>query len=187
MQPLNKGFDPVEIESLKQEIRRNEGHLYVLNEDEPQGEEFAHFFFIGQQKGKDVIYDAVLYTLRLEHSSQVYEMAEQRAIEQFPQYKPWEFELNAQGELMVPEQLDEEVEMFKAEIMMELEEEEAVKVREHVELDTTFEYGIGLEACLNVEEITPSLIDKFIRDFNQGSLKLDDTLYSFQSEDEDEL
>ena len=42
------------------------------------------------------------------------------------------------------------------------------------------DFGIGLDAALNVEEITVEVIEKFINDFNNGTLKLDKTAYSFK-------
>jgi hypothetical protein len=59
-----------------------------------------------------------------------------------------------------------------------------VKVKEHLEIDPNIDFGIGLDAVLNVEEITSKVIEKFIRDFNEDTLSLDKTLYSFQTEDE---
>jgi hypothetical protein len=38
---------------------------------------------------------------------------------------------------------------------------------------------------LNVEEIDESVISKFIQEFNDDTLSLDETLYSFMTEDED--
>lgn len=181
----NLGFDPEEIESLRQEIKQS-GQSFIINEDEPQGDEFAHFFFIGKYEGKEVIFDAVLYTLRLEHSSKVYELADEKAAEKFPHYKKWEFQEDEKGDLVLPDDLDEEVETFKAELILEMEEEETVKVTEHISYDTDFEYGVGLEVCLNVESVTDEVIEKFVREFNAGTIKLDPTAYSFQSEDEDD-
>ena len=74
--------------------------------------------------------------------------------------------------------------------MLELEEEEAVKVKEHIEIETNFGVGVGLEVGLNVDEITEGVIRKFIEEFNTSSLVLDPVLYSFQTEEsaeEDEL
>ena len=71
-----------------------------------------------------------------------------------------------------------------AEVIMELEEEDQVKVKEHVEIDPHIEFGIGLDAGLNVEKISAKVIEKFIKDFNEDTLSLDKTLYSFQLEDE---
>ncbi len=186
MSTENMGFDPEEIAGLKEEIQAS-GNSFIINEDEPQGDEFAHFFFVGKHEGREVIYDAVLYSLRLEHSSKVYELADEKAAEKFPNYKKWEFEEDENGELVVPDDLDEEVETFKAELIMEMEEEETVKVKEHIDLDTEFEYGIGLEACLNVEAVTEEVIEKFVTEFNNGTLKLDPTMYSFQSDEEDDF
>jgi hypothetical protein len=42
-----------------------------------------------------------------------------------------------------------------------------------------------LDISLNVEEITQEVIEKFISDFNAGTLELDPTLYSFTSEEEE--
>ena len=69
---------------------------------------------------------------------------------------------------------------------MELEEEEAVKVQEFIDLDTNHDYGIGLDAALNVDEINDKVISRFVTEFNEDTLILDDTLYSFQTE-EDEI
>lgn len=181
----NIGFQPAEIEKIKEQCRKLK-QSYVINEEEPQGDEFAHFLFVGKHEGKEVVFDAVMYTLRLHHSSVLYEMAEDRAVQQFPDYKPWDFEEDDNGELKLPEDLDEEVELFKAEVMDELEENESVKVKEYLHLDTEFDYGIALEICLNVEEVTSDLIEKFVKDFNNGTLKLDETLYTFKHEEEGE-
>ena len=69
--------------------------------------------------------------------------------------------------------------------IMELEEEGSVKVKEHLEIDPNVEFGISLDGCIHVEKITSKVIEKFIRDFNEDTLQLDDTLYSFQTEDEE--
>ena len=186
MASTNQGYDPQEIENLKEECHLA-GQSYVVNDNEPQGDEFAHVHFVGKHEGHEVIFDTVIYTLRLHHSSLVYEMAEDKAAERFPHYVRWEPKEDENGELAPPEEADEEIELFKAETIAELEDSEAVKVREEVQLDTDFEYGISLDACLNVEEITHEVIDKFIREFNSGTLKLDDTMYSFaHDEDYDE-
>jgi hypothetical protein len=179
----NLGYDPKEIATLKEEcLEANQP--YIVNEDEAQGEEFAHIYFVGKHEGREVIYDTVIYTLRLHHSSILYELAEDKAAEKFPHYVRWEPEENENGELVPPDDVDDEIELFKAETIAELEDSETVKVKEHVELDTDFEYGISLDVCLNVEEITDEVIEQFVIDFNNGSLQLDDTLYSFANDED---
>jgi hypothetical protein len=185
MSDQNPGFDPKEIQKIKDACRQ-QNKPYILNENEPQGEEFAHFLFVGDYEGKEVIFDAVLYTLRLHHSSVLYEAAEDKTAEQFPKYKRWDFEEDENGELLLPEDLDEEAENFKAEVMAELEETDAIKVKEHINIDTDFDYGIALEACLNIEEVTDEVIQKFVNDFKSDNIMMDDTLYSFKHEDEED-
>jgi hypothetical protein len=82
---------------------------------------------------------------------------------------------------------EEEIGWFITELIMEIEEEESVKVQEFIDIDTNHDYGIGLDASLNVEEIDEDVITKFVREFNDDTLELDDTLYSFMTEDEDDF
>ncbi len=84
MANVNPGLQPAEIEKMKRQCR-DKKQSYILNEAEPQGDEFAHFFFVGSYEGKECIFDAVMYTLRLHHSSLLYEMADDRAAEELRQ------------------------------------------------------------------------------------------------------
>lgn len=70
---------------------------------------------------------------------------------------------------------------------MEIEDEETVKVQEFVDIDTNHDYGIGLDAALNVEYIDEKVVNKFVKQFNEDSLVLDETLYSFQTEEEEDF
>ena len=72
-----------------------------------------------------------------------------------------------------------------AEVMMELEEEGEVKVKEHVELDLNHDFGIGLDVGLHIDKVTPTIIESFIRDFNSDKLVFDPGFYSFQTHSED--
>ena len=182
----NAGYDPAEIAQLKQECE-NEDSIFVYFEDEEDfghsNDEYAHFQFVGDYKGQEVIYDAVIYTLRLHHSSLVYEAAEKKAMKSFPLYVPME---NRDENYKANDALDEEVELMITELIEEIEENEEIKVQENVEVDEDFEYGVGLDVCLNVEEIDDEVVENFINDFLAGTLKLDKTLYSFSGEEDDD-
>jgi hypothetical protein len=175
----NKGFDPEEIAQLKAECQQ-EGQNYVIVEDEDgmnDSGEFAHFQFVGKHNGQEVIYDAVMGTLRLNHSSLVFEEAEKRMKKSYPDY--------VEVDKRKPNyKANEDMELMLEEIIEELEEEETIQVAETLEIDEDFEYGIGLDIALNVEEIDGDVITKFVNEFNAGTLKLDPTLYSFMSEEE---
>ncbi|WP_337040762.1 hypothetical protein [Emticicia sp. 17c] len=175
----NAGFDPKEIAQLKEECKQ-EGQNYVLFDDEDgmgDSGEFAHFQFVGKYNGNEVIYDAIMSTLRLTHSSLVFEEAEKRMKKSYPNY--------VEVEKRKPNyKVDEDMELMMEEIIEELEEEEMIQVAEYIEIDEDFEYGIGLDVALNVEEIEDEIITKFVNDFNAGTLQLDKTLYSFTSEEE---
>jgi hypothetical protein len=180
----NKGFDPEVIREYTLKMKAL-GLDYLLDENDENSDEYVHFYFIGKFEGKDVIYDTAIYTLRLHHESELYEIAEHRAAQHFPEFKKITYEEDENGNLQALDPLEEEIGLYMAEVIMALEEEEAVKVKEHVDLDAHAEFGIGLDVGLHVEKITPKVIEKFIKDFNEDSLKLDDSLYSFQTQDQE--
>ncbi|MGK7390636.1 MAG: hypothetical protein ACNS60_09800 [Candidatus Cyclobacteriaceae bacterium M2_1C_046] len=176
----NQGFDPQVIETYRQKMKAA-GTPYLIEDSTDNSEEFVNFFFIGKYESREVIYDAVIYTLRLHHESELYEIAEHKAAQHFPSFKSIKYKEDENGDLMALDDKEEEIGLYITEVMTELEEEGEVKVQEHVEIDTNIDFGIGLNAGLNIEEVTPKVIKKFISDFNEDKLKLDDTLYSFQT------
>src|SRR5690554_2655647 len=183
MQHKNEGFSTESIEALKQELTAS-GKSYKIIPSEDNSEEFVNFYFVGMYEGKEVIYDAALYTLRLHHSSEVYELAEHKAAQKFPNFKGIHYEEDENGNLKPLSAADEEIGLFITEIILELEEEEEVKVQEFIDIDTNHDYGIGLDAALNVDYINDQAISKFVREFNDDSIVLDDTFYAYQSEEE---
>lgn len=171
------------LEDYKMKINAS-GRPYLLVENEETSDEYAHFYFIGKYEGKEVVYDAVLYTLRLQHESELFEIAEHEAAKHFPEYKKISYQEDENGNMETLDDLEEEIGLFMAEVIMELEEEEQVKVKEHVDIDANLDFEIGIDAGLHVDQITPKVIEKFITEFNEDTLQLDDSLYSFQTEDQ---
>ncbi|WP_373398664.1 hypothetical protein V8V91_02850 [Algoriphagus halophilus] len=184
MSIINAGFDPENIDKLKSELKKA-NRPYKIIPDEENSDEFVNFYFIGMYEGKEVIYDAALYTLRLHHASEVYEIAEHEAAKKFPNFNGISYEEDENGNMLPLTSEQEEVGWFITEMIMEMEEEEAVKVQEFVDIDTHHDFGIGLDAALNVEFIDDKVIRKFIKEFNDDTITLDETMYAFQSEEED--
>lgn len=180
----NKGFDPEVIRDYDLKMKA-QGLDYVLDEEDENTSEYAHFYFLGKFEGKDVVYDTAIYTLRLHHESELYEIAEHRAAQHFPEYKKITYEEDENGNLATLDPLQEEIGLYMAEVIMSLEEEETVKVKEHVDMDSNADFGVSLDVGLRVDKITPKVIEKFIKDFNEDNLRLDDTLYSFQTQDQE--
>lgn len=179
----NRGFDSSEIDFLKIELK-NQKDLFKIIPDNENSNEYVNFQFIGMFEGKEVIFDAALYTLRLHHASEVYDLAEKEAFKKFPNFKSIDYHEDEEGNIKFLTSEEEEIGWFITEIIMDIEEDESVKVQEFVDLDTYHDFGIGLDAALNIESIDASVINKFINEFNNDTLKLDDTLYSFISEDD---
>ena len=176
---MNAGYTPEEVELLKEECEELGQSFVLIDEDEP-GEEadYVQFQFVGKHDGKEVIYDAVLSTLSMHHSSRLYEEAEKKISKIYKDFVPYELRDEDSP-------VNEEAELMMEELIQEMEDEESVKVSEFVEVDYDFEFGIGIDAALNVDEITVEVIEKFIADFNSGNIQLDKTLYSFKDGFED--
>ena len=174
----NDGFNPQEIESLKKEIP--EGQSYIVIDSEDNSEDYKNFHFIGEYEGKAVVYDAAIYTLRLQHSSEVHELAEHKVAQKYPEYQSISYEEDENGDITPLGDKEEEIGLYLTEVMDEIEEEEAVKVVEHVDIDPNIDFGIGLDVGLHVDTVSHDVIEKFISDYNGGTLKLDVTHYSFQ-------
>lgn len=182
MSELNQGFDLHVIQEYRSRMMVSGAH-YVFDEKDEISDEYVHFYFAGTFEGREVIYDAVMYTLRLQHESELFEIAEHRAARHFPEYRKISYEEDENGNLVALDPLQEEIGLYIAEVIMELEEEEAVKVKEHVDVDPNTDFGVALDIGLNVEKITAERIEGFIRDYNEGTLSLNETLYSFQTQD----
>jgi len=173
------------IDKVKVEMAKS-GANYVINDSEDNSDDFLQFLFVGIHEGQEVLFDAAAYTLHLHHESELYDAAEREAIKRFPEYRALILKGIEVQEGMLPAALEEEIGIYLTETMMDMEEEEAIKVKENLELDDELDFRVGLDISLHVEKITPNVVEKFIRDFNSGTLKLDPTLYSFQSDEEDE-
>lgn len=182
----NKGFDPGVIQEYKMKMKSS-GKNFIMDEEDENTDEYAHFYFIGIYEGKEVIYDAVIYTLRLQHESELFEIAEHRAAKHFPQYKKITYDEDENGNLETLDPLEEEIGLFMAEVIMELEEDEAVKVKEHVDADENTDFGVSLDVGLHVDLVSPKVIEKFVRDFNEDTLILDETLFSFQTTEDEAM
>ncbi len=176
-------IDKKHIEDITAGLRAG-SKLFIFDEEDENTDEYAHFYFLGKFEGKEVVYDAVIYTLRLQHESELFEIAEHRAAKHFPQYKKITYEEDENGNLETLDPLEEEIGLFMAEVIVELEEDESVKVKEHVEIDRNADFGIGLDIGLHTDKITEKVIEKFIKDFNEDTLILDETHYTFQTHDE---
>lgn len=182
----NTGYDPEVIRDYQRKIAAGNQRFLVDKTDVENNDEYLHFYFVGKDEdGKEVIYDAVMYTLRMQHESEMFEIAEHKAAQHFSDYKKIAYEEDENGDLSALDSREEEIGLYMAEVILELEEEETVKVQEHVDMDRHVDFGIALDIGLHIEHITPEVVEKFIDDFNTDTIQLDDTLYSFQTTEEE--
>jgi hypothetical protein len=170
---MNEGYSAEALAELRAECKELKQNFVINTENgEERDAEGAYFYFIGKHEGKEVIYDTFLYTLRMEYEMQLYDAAEERMITKFPNFSQ-------------AKATEDQLEYFDF-LLAELEEDDFVKVQEFVQIDNTVEFGVSIDACLNIEEVTDEAITKFVNDFNSGKLKLDDSEYSFSNFEEEE-
>ncbi len=186
MNQMNKGFDPEVIAEYRRKMESRKKPFLIV-ESEDNSEEYVNFNFIGTYEGKEVVFDAVIFTLRLHYNSELYEIAEHKAAQRFPNFKNIRYEEDENGDLKALNSEQEEIGLYMAEVMMELEEEESVQVQEHLELDPHVDFGVGLDAALNVEKVNEKVIQRFVEQFNAETLQLDETLYTFTEEEDSEV
>lgn len=169
----NAGYSQEEINELKAEMKALKQNFVINADQEERDAEGAYFYFIGKHEGKEVIFDTFMYTLRMEYEMQLYEAAELRMEAKFPNFKR---DYNNLSE----EQLE-----YMDLLLAELEEDDAIRVQEYLDVNDNVEFGVGIDVCLNVDEIDDEIITRFINDFNGGKLALDETEYSFAYTEED--
>lgn len=184
MATINEGFSS---EILKEYRSKMGSKGFMINNSEDNGDEYVNFMFIGKYKEKEVVFDAVIYTLRLNHHSELYELAEEKTTEKYPEFNAMSYSMDENGDLNNLTEKEEEIGLYMTELILELEDEGEVKVKEHVEVDTSLDFGVGLDVGLNVEVVSDDVISDFIEKFNSNSLQLDPTLYAFETEAIDEL
>jgi hypothetical protein len=177
---FNSDFDAKIIQSFKEKLQ---GRKFLELPEEDSSEQFRHFQFIGQHKGKEVVFDAIMYTLWFQHELELYELAEHEAAKHFPNYKKLHYQEDENGNLKSLDSEEEAIGLYMAEVILELQEEEVVKVQEHVDIDESVDFGVGLDIGLHQETISDRSIEEFIASFNSGTLKLDNTLYSFHQQE----
>jgi hypothetical protein len=171
----NEGYSAEAIAELKAEMKTLKQTFVINEEHEERDAEGVYFYFLGKQDGKEVIFDTFLYTLRMEYEMQLYEAAEERMATKFPDFRKKGYDNMSEDEL---EYMDV--------LLAELEEDDAVRVQEFLDINTDVEFGVGIDACLNVEEVDDDTINRFIKDFNAGKLVLDETEYSFAYDEDEE-
>lgn len=167
----NKGYSPSIIKQFRERIQR-EGKSFIINDEIDRTEESVGFFFVGEYKGNAVVFDACLYTLRLQYEVEVLEQAQEIVQEKHPDFD-WEA-----GEENNPKA----IEMFEATVTV-IDEEKSVQVTEFIEFDESIDMGVGIDAALNCAEVTDAIIEKFIQDFSKGKLILDQNYRAFDVND----
>ncbi len=168
----NEGYSAEAVKKIRDKALK-EGRDFVINDDIERTAESVCFYFTGEYKGNAVVFDACLFALRVEYEMAVFSLAEERVEDTFPDFN-LEVEMeNEESESM--EYFDEKV--------AEIEINEEIQVSEYIDFDEAVSYGVGLDVCLKVKEVTDDTVAKFISNFNKGAFKLDPKSYTFRLEE----
>lgn len=170
----NKGFDPKEVEKVKNECKKK-GKSFIFRDSDDLSEDFANFLFVGEYNGKEVIFDAFLYSLEMEFFSNIYDSAIEEVVRLHPKFANADFDSDE----------GEHIDLME-DIADELAEDEDYQVQEFVDIDEDCDYGVGIDICLNISEITEAQIEKVVKALKAGKLELDPDFYSFELSDDEE-
>ncbi len=167
---MNLGYSKEEIQKVKEQCKKT-GKSFMYREIDNEERSFANFLFVGENDGKPVVFDSFIYTLETEYFSNLYDDAQEEVIRQNPKWKNADFDA-VEGE---------HVDLLES-IVEELSKDNQYDIQEFIDVDEDTDFGIMLDICLNVPEITDDVIEKFVKDFNSDLLELDETFYSFGEE-----
>ncbi|GAB4123492.1 MAG: hypothetical protein OHK0045_16060 [Raineya sp.] len=179
----NIPFDNTDCVSIRNYLIENNLE-WTYDYAEEQNEEAAFFFFTGIHKSREVVFDVFMMPLSLHYMALAEEIADQEVQKLFPEYRGYESVNN------LPEKKLEEIWEKKAEIIAEIEAEDNLKVQEFIEIDDSEiesqhnDLIVMLTVVLNIDEINEEIIDKFVKDYKNNTLRLDENLYSFSIEDD---
>lgn len=157
------------ISKVKGAIQKT-GKPFVFTSPEENDESQVQFQFLGTKDGKEVVYDAFLYTLEMEYFAKIHEEATQLVVDENPKFKDADFDVLDGPHI-------EALEEISAELAKSNDYDVAEFLEERVE--DADEDGVPLDICLNIPSVTEEVVEKFVTEFNAGTLKLDDTVYSF--------
>eukprot|EP01024_Parvocaulis_polyphysoides_P010451 TRINITY_DN13560_c0_g5_i1.p1 TRINITY_DN13560_c0_g5~~TRINITY_DN13560_c0_g5_i1.p1 ORF type:complete len:100 (+),score=19.06 TRINITY_DN13560_c0_g5_i1:116-415(+) len=90
---MNKGLDPKEIQALKDKCAKKNKPFILREGKDALQEDGANFLFVGEYEGKEVIFDAFLYTLEMEFFSEVIDDAIEMVKEENPKFKEANFDV----------------------------------------------------------------------------------------------
>ena len=169
---MNKGLENKEVERIKA-LCKKEGKNFIYNTEEERDENFAHFFFVGEHEGKEVVFNGFMFSLEMEYISSLYDAAQEVLLERMPNLTEDDLDTDS---IEIVGQLED--------IVAEIEDAGEIQVQEFVELDESVDYGIGINVCLNLLEVTDQDIEDFVDQINKDELELDPTAYSFDFDEE---
>ena len=177
----NSFFGPNEIEKFKSNLKNSSDTYIITDNGADRTDDFCMISFLGRHNGNEVVINASIYTLKLFYHSELYEIAEAKIIEKFPQYEKWITD-SAGTEDVIPESVEDEINTYLTEVILDIEEEDEFKVEEHADLVEEEDGTLLLDAGLHLETITDDVLGDLVKEYNAGTLELDETAYSFETE-----
>jgi hypothetical protein len=136
---------------------------------------WADFFFIGEYKGKPVVWNACIETVQSDYIQKVQQMAQDIGYIRYPsdgdlfdcmvrsEDNPDYFEYKPPNR-----ERDEKRLRYVAEHEMEIYDSGDVTIENYqIEVDEDYQYGVGLHIVVDEQRIKVEEIERFIREFNE--------------------
>lgn len=77
-------FDEGSLNAVKKAMA-SLGSSYIINESDDNSDDYVQVLFVSKYEGREVLFDAAIYTLYLHHESELYDAAEKQAMKKISQ------------------------------------------------------------------------------------------------------
>jgi hypothetical protein len=172
------------IDKVKKRIKKDEFGGVFTSYQIIEDCGFVDFLFIGSYKDKEVVWNATLTTARGDYYEEVFLKAQDEGYEKFPTPYDISFEdyfvktdnpKYSEFRSPVPE-LDDKRHRWISERTLQLLNEKSISIKAwNIEIDESYEYGVGLHARVDIPTINVDDVFDFIKKFNNmGPTMFDD-------------
>lgn len=153
---------------------------------------YVDFLFIGEHKGKPVVWNACITTAKGDYYEKVNELAHDEAYDAYPNPDDYNFmdsfvkiEGTNYSEMIDPdpELSDNRYALMSKRTIEILNAKEVSIPRWNIEIDEEYEYGIGLHVRLDVDVINTPDVEWFIEQFEQEGIAAFDSMKRYYNDE----
>lgn len=169
------------VDDIKQAIAKEDVPFITMQVIDDSG--YAMFLFVGNHKGKEVIWNASMYTSKGDYLDKISNLASDDAYERYP--IPDDFDIKNMFEKIEGSKhyrlLDHHPELtsnrrkFRVTRTMDILDSKTVTMNKwDIEVDESYEFGVGLRMRVDLDSINEHNVTETINSFKQAGMNMFD-------------